>query len=174
MSEVIRGWWACVYSNDRLICVETYSGYRGGTDADYKGTSHCLDVGANDAALGEAVLGALGRSRWVLGAARPGSIYPPDVEFDDILYDRENAAERYGNWVDMLMVRYGYKTKRTLFEGMMSCPVERRSGTIKIRPTHHVKLEAWEGSEADTVCISESSTPAEIGAALRLALSRCT
>ncbi|MCT7051686.1 contact-dependent growth inhibition system immunity protein, partial [Salmonella enterica] len=47
---------------------------------------------------------------------------------------------------------------------------------ITIRPSFHEKLEAWSGdriSETDNVVLAVDSTPAEIGAGLRLALSRC-
>ncbi|WP_338052467.1 contact-dependent growth inhibition system immunity protein [Stutzerimonas marianensis] len=46
-----------------------------------------------------------------------------------------------------------------------------------MRPSHHEKLEAWSGkglSESDYVIIPSGSSPSDVGAALRLAFSRCT
>lgn len=85
--------------------------------------------------------------------------------------------EQYARWVQDLMRRYGYKTKRALFKSMMNCGIEQLNNMITITPMRHIKLEMWEGLSADgieNVVIPSTSTPAEIGAALRLAFSRCT
>lgn len=77
----------------------------------------------------------------------------------------------------MLMEKYGYKTKRALFKDMKNCSIHCINDLIIISPTHHEKLESWSGkgiNESDNVVISVNESPAEIGAALRLALSRCT
>ncbi len=60
---------------------------------------------------------------------------------------------------------------------MKNCDIECGDGFITIGPTHHEKLEAWSGdgiSEADYVVIPADSPLSKIGAALRLAFSRCT
>ena len=75
------------------------------------------------------------------------------------------------------MERYGYKTKRALFKDMKKCSIESNRGQITIRPSYHEKLEAWSGkgvSESDYVIIPSGSSPSDVGAALRLAFSRCT
>ncbi len=175
MDEVIRGYWAGVYFNSEFICVETNSGYRGGR-SDYKGKQHLLNPDVSDESLGNAVLDALAHSRFVLGAPRAGSVYPPDIEFDMELYDFKHTSEHYTKWVADLMTRYGYKTKRALFKNMHSCNIESCKGIIKITPMHHTKLELWEGldpSNTGTIEILVGSTPSEIGAALRLAFGRC-
>lgn len=177
MDDVIRGYWACAKNNGDFICVETWSGYRGGSDLDYKAKQHLLAPDVSDEALGIAVLDALAHSRFVLPAPRAGSTYPPNLEFDMILCDYKLKAERYTKWVTDLMAHYGYKTKRALFKNMHSCGIDQYSDSIKIRPSHHEKLEAW-GREKDDgiedVIIPANSIPVEIGAALRLAFSRCT
>lgn len=76
-----------------------------------------------------------------------------------------------------MMDHYGYKTKRELFKKMRRCDVEERRGVITIGPNHHEKLEAWgrdKGDGIEDVVIEANCSPSEIGAALRLALSRCT
>jgi hypothetical protein len=57
---------------------------------------------------------------------------------------------------------------------MKRVSLESKNGVLTLIPMHHAKLEAWEGVvEGATVLIPATSTPEEIGAALRLALSRC-
>lgn len=55
----------------------------------------------------------------------------------------------------------------------MHCTVWLNNGRIKISPSRHVKLEAWDGIDAEYVILSLDNTAAEIGTGLRLALSRC-
>lgn len=72
-----------------------------------------------------------------------------------------------------LCEKLGYKTKRSLFKNMMHCTVWLNNGRIKISPSRHVKLEAWDGIDEEDVILSLDNTPTEIGLGLRLALSRC-
>lgn len=175
MNQVVRNYWAGAKNNGDFICVETWSGYRAPV-GDYKGKQHLLTPDTSDEVLGAAVKDALAHSRFVLGVPRPGSVYPPELEFDMELYDYKKSAERYAAWIKNLMTTYGYKTKRALFKDMKSCGIESKEGILTIRPSYHEKLEAWSGhciSEDDYVVLPADSTPAEIGAALRLAFSRC-
>jgi hypothetical protein len=174
MSEVTRGYWAGVKCNSDFICVETWSGYRGGTDRDPKGKQNLLPPDASAVALGEAVQDALAHSRWVLPARREGSTYPEGVDFDMSVSDYK---VNYPAWIKALMERYGYKTKRALFTGMKRVSIENKNGVLTFTPWHHAKLEGWvglgDGGDAKVV-IPATSAAEEIGAALRLALSRCT
>jgi hypothetical protein len=177
MKEVIRGTWAGVIFNGEFICVETRSGYQSGTHTDPKGSQNFLEPNASDEAIGLAVRDALGRSRFVLGVPRADVWIHPDVEFDPELYDYKLNMDRYEAWTKALMVRFGCKTKRALFKDMENCAIEATGELIKIIPKRHVKLEAWEGlgpNNAGAVEIPADSSPAEIGAALRLAFTRCT
>jgi hypothetical protein len=177
MNEVIRGYWAVALFNNDFIFVETYSGYRGGTDADPKGKAIFLAPDVNDETLGVAVLDAMTHSRFVLYAPREGSTYPPEIEFDTEIGVYKLSAERYLQWVKDVMARYRYKTRRKLFQDMKNCSIERKSGVITIMPSEHQKLEQWGRDTVDqfeNVVIPDNSTAAEIGAALRLAFSRCT
>jgi hypothetical protein len=124
MSEVTRGYWAEVVCNNDFVCVDTFSGYRGGTDRDPKGKQNLLLPDASDVELGNAVLDALAYSRWALAAPREGSTYPAGVEFDVSLYDYET---KYPIWVNALMEHYGYKTKRALFKGMKRVSIEKKT-----------------------------------------------
>ena len=55
----------------------------------------------------------------------------------------------------------------------MSGDIWPHNGCLKISLNRHVKLEAWDAIDADDVILSLDNSPEEIGAGLRLALSRC-
>lgn len=176
MSEIVKTAWADAKFNTDFICIETYSGYRS-SQADPQGVQHLVRPDANDQELGTALLDALAHSRFVLPEPRKDIWIHPEATFDMNLYDYDFNNQRYAEWVCKLMDVYGYKNRRALFKDMKSCGVESKSGEVTIRPRHHEKLEAWSGkgiSESDNVVIPSNSSPAEVGAALRLAFSRCT
>ena len=177
MDEVERGNWAGAVCNGDFFSIETYSGFRGGSHADFRVPEYRSAFDAADEQLGQAVINALSKSRWVLGVPRAGSVYPPELEFDKELYDNNLSAERYKKWVAEIMTAYGYKTRRALFQKFNLCRIEKYNNDIKFVPYHHEKLEAWGREKNDgieDVIIPADSTPAEIGATLRLAFSRCT
>lgn len=176
MNDVIPRAWANAKLNKEFICIETYSGYRM-SQADHKGVMHLLAPDASDQVIGEALMDALSKSRFVLPEPRKDVWIHPEATFDSDLYDFNLMMQRYKKWVARLMEQYAYKTKRALFKDMKSCNVERKLGTLEMTPSHHEKLEAWSGdgfTEADNVIIPTTSTPEEVGVALRLAFSRCT
>ncbi|WP_035061424.1 contact-dependent growth inhibition system immunity protein [Andreprevotia chitinilytica] len=165
MSDVVKKQWAAVYRNDEFIHIETHSGYRGGLP-DPDGKRFLLSPDVADEELGTAVLSALANSRFL-----------PPREHEAFFDMRGRVVPQYEVWVSELMARYGYKTKRALFKNMANCGIEVCEGQLKISPTHHEKLEAWSREKNDgieDVLISSTSSVVEVGAALRLALSRCT
>lgn len=177
MKQVIRGKWADAICNGDFICINTWSGYSSGFVRDHRGAQIFLAFDVSDEVLGGAVLESLAQSRCVLGVPREGSIYLPDVEFDMELYDYKLSAKRYAQWVKDLMTRYDYKTKRALFKDMKNCSIESKEGVMTIAPSCHQKLEQWgreTQDEFEDVKIPSDSSVAEIGAALRVAFSRCT
>jgi hypothetical protein len=177
MDEVIPGNWASVLFNSDFICIETQSGYRSGEITDHKGLQIFLKPDATNEAIGLAVLDAMAKSRWVLPAPRPEFDIHPSVEYDLDLFDYKLSALRYAAWVKTMMERFGYKTKRALFKGLEHCLISSQSGVIAITPMRRMGSEGWKGlgpNNAGVLEISAESTPAEIGAALRVAFSRCT
>lgn len=165
MTGVVEKRWVAVYANSDFIQVETNSGYRGGLPDPFGKRFEFITSVADDV-LGHAVLNALVASRF---------LHPHDYpDFFDI---RGRVVPQYEEWVKVMMENYGYKTRRALFRSMKNCSIEERDGEITIRPTHHEKLEAWSGSgisEDSLVRVGSADGPTEVGAALRLALSRCT
>jgi hypothetical protein len=149
--------------NGDFFLIETWSGYRS-LFRDNLGAQHFLEPNSNDESLGHAVLDALSRSRF--------------CSLEEIQSRRhsDRMAEEYATWVQSLMVKYGYKDKRALFKSMMNCNVKLAGGFITIGPMIHDSLDGWIGfprDENNPVIIPASSTAEEVGAALRLAFSRC-
>lgn len=176
MTDVVKTAWADAKINTDFIFVNTFSGHRS-SRADPQGVEHFFSPDAADNELGFALLDALAHSRFVLSEPRKDVWIHPEATFDRALYDYSLTNQRYGQWVGSTLKRYGYKTKRALFKEMKKCSIESKKDQIIIRPSHHEKLEVWSGkglSESDYVIIPSGSSPAAVGAALRLAFSRCT
>lgn len=148
--------------NQDIYIIETYSGYRSQLK-DPEGECIILNLDCTDAKMGSAIMLALSASRLV---------DPDDQDF----FSLEKSNERYLGWVKDIMDKFGYKTKKALFKKMNSCSITQLDGMITFRPTIHEKLEGWSGDridEKDYVVISDTSSPEDIGAALRLAFTRC-
>jgi CDI immunity protein len=164
MNEVKKRACARALANDEFFCIETSSGHaRMGRDP--QGKQHLLTPDTSDDALGSALLDALAHSRFL------------KVEEIAAFFDYERCKQQYAEWVNTMMKRYGYKSRRALFKNMKNCGIECQDGQILISPTHYDKLEGW-GREKDDgivdVVIGADKSPQEIGAALRLAFGRCT
>ncbi len=156
--------WADALWNGELLYISTFSGRRR-TARDPKGKEFFLQPDADDQTIGEAVLHALESSRVLT------------MEEANAFFDFENSKRLYEDWVVRMIDRYGYKSRRGLFKDMKDCWIEHQGDKIIFKPTHHDKLEGWSGEgihESDYVVLPASSTSMEIGAALRLALSRCS
>ena len=152
--------------NQDFILVVTQSGdTQRVNDYDF-GKEYYLPVDVNDTTLGEAVLGCLAACRWIT--------YDDDPSF---FYPMETIVPRYKQWVADTMAKYGYKTKTKMFRYMDNCSLDMKDNKITVAPYHHRALEAWSGQDLEgknNVIIPADSSPAEIGAALKLAFSRCT
>ncbi|HDL6961543.1 TPA: CdiI family contact-dependent growth inhibition immunity protein [Yersinia enterocolitica] len=154
---------ASCFCNNKFLNINTDSGL-GLMRRDPLFPPHLLPPDADDKSMGEAVLIALSNSRTL------------SLEEYGDFFNLEKGQEKYAAWIAMLMEKYGYKTKRALFKDMKNCSIHCINDVITISPTRHEKLEAWGGTGrggSDKVILSANSSPAEIGAALRLALSRC-
>jgi hypothetical protein len=131
-----------------------------------RGAEHFLAPEVEPEELGSAVLACLARSRFV----KPG-----DDAWEEFTNFRARAA-RYDEWVRSVLNERGYKTKSSFFRNMKLAHVERRDAAITIRPTRHERSDAWSGdgiSEESIVRLAETARPDEIGAAVRLAFTRC-
>lgn len=151
------------YKNRKFMSITTYSGYSS-FSADPQGKEYRLLANADDRTMGNVVLDTLKYSR----------ILSPKEDFE--LFSNQKTEERYQRWIAELMAEYGYKSRRALFKEMHSCKIKKLGGNIIISPRWHEKLEMWSISASKgpfPIIIPDSSSPEEIGAALRLAFSRC-
>jgi hypothetical protein len=149
--------------NDEFISIETYSGYFNFLD-DPEAPEHLLAANASEEEIGRALLDALSRSRIL--------IPKENREF----FSFERAGKRYEEWVKKIMACYGYKKKRAMFVNLKNCWIHWQDDLITLKPTNHVKLEAWEGKRKDEivdVVIPGASSAIEVGKALKEAFSRC-
>lgn len=153
--------WADISRTDRFISIEPLSGYRTIQRED-GGLIIYLIPNAPDVALGEALLKALDKSRF---------IWPDD---EPEFFEAERYVRCYRNWQKDFMRRYGYKTKREAYKNLDWCRAERSEGKISIQPHKRDKPELFEDLPAEkTVVIPETRDTTALGAALRLALDRC-
>jgi hypothetical protein len=112
--------------------------------------------------LGKALHDALARSRFV------------SPEEARLLLNREATKSAYETWVQELLRFRSPKSRRSVFKRMTSCNVKLVDSQIRLEPTRHVKLEAWEGlGQEMAVVVSTSETLSGLGEALRQALGRC-
>jgi len=131
---------------------------------DPQGKDFILGLDAEDAALGVAVREALASSRFLTPKEA--------MKF----LDYRTMGDEYEERVKSLMETHGYKNESAMFKNMKSCSIILSKGTIEIRPTIRKALGGWGRTKTDgieNVLIPANSPAHEIGAALRLALSRC-
>jgi hypothetical protein len=96
------------------------------------------------------------------------------VEEARAYFSREVGGPRYERWVDWCMQGLGARDRKALFKGLKLCTVDRRLGVVEIRPQRRIGSEGWVGlgDPEAVVKVSETVTDSELGAALRLAMSR--
>ncbi|MGD9584545.1 MAG: contact-dependent growth inhibition system immunity protein [Lysobacterales bacterium] len=162
---VKRRRWADATANEKILSVSTLSGYRG-TVGDPKGAQYDFLLDVPDEALGQAVLDCLARSRFLDTPELRAELYPVEAVLSDARA-----------WTERLMAFGAYKTKSALFRRMMKVSIEEEDGKLTFSPWHHVRSDSWDEGQltaADNVLASMEDPPAALGAALRVALGRCT
>lgn len=156
-----KDYWVSLKANEKALIIQTLSGL-GMVGIDHLYPPRILPLDADNKVLGTIVLQELAKSRTLTNEAER-------IDF----FDFKKEDRRYTNWLAHVCEKLGYKTKRDLFKNMMNCTVWLNNGKIKISPSRHVKLEAWDGISAESVILSLDNTAEEIGTGLRIALSRC-
>ena len=92
------------------------------------------------------------------------------------IFDHQENKINYEKNTKKIMALGGYKNKKALFKNMRHCGVRQVNDLITIKPSNHVKLEAWSGeciSETDWVIIPASASDEELGHAIIEGFSRC-
>lgn len=152
-----------IYMTDKFICINTSSGY-GLLTMDPNFPSIALSLDCSDQTLGEKLLLALQQSNTLI-----------NNEDYDVLFNPKNVKEKWNNWLNQLKLDYQYRSKRHLLSNMLNCSVFLLNNQLSINPSHHSKWEGWDGlDDSQDVILSLDNSTKEIGAGLRLALSRCT
>ncbi len=158
-----QDYWTSCYANEQFIVIQTRSG-NGMTRIDHLVLPDIFNQATDNETLGKSILQALSNSRTLIQGT------PESLDF----FNLEKGQQRYNNWVLGVCEKFGCKTKRTLFKKMKYCSIWLNNGRIEISPSRQVKLEAWDGiNGVEDVVLSLDNSPEEIGAGLRLALSRC-
>lgn len=177
-----RNRWASIFRNQSLFWIDTDCGFIDGNYRDPNFDPILLPHSATDQMLGNAIRKSLSQSRWALYPSELRDIksYPKEVEFDDRLHPIE-VKSKYNNDVKNIMNAFGFKYKKNFFEHMRYCKITESEMEIQFKSSHHEKLAFWSWrrdgiprNPFENVTIPVSSTLDEIGAAARLALSRCT
>ena len=152
---------AVVFRNNRLVSISAQSGL-GMLGFDLQGAHFLLPPNAADEVLGNALLGALSNSRRISPQEDPS-------------FSNQGIMAANKIWQQSLMDQFEYKTRKQLYENMISCDVRLFDNFITMTPLRHEGLEGWGGMKDPTlnVVISGEAPPSEIGAALRLTLDRC-
>jgi hypothetical protein len=153
---------ATIYKSEKFISIEALSGASALKYRENASLGVYLDLDATDEALGQALLAALDRSRFV------------DPRSERAFFDPDRATRVYADWQNDMMRRYGYKTRREAYRNMDWCYARMSEGKIFIEPHRRDKPGSWRSLPPDrTVVIPTTDAPLAVGAALRLALDRC-
>lgn len=154
---------ASIRVNPEFYCIQTISGYRM-LAVDPDAEIFFLETTASHIQIGECVIKAISASRLI------------DLKDIPSYFDHEKKTQQYKKWVAYVSEKYGYKSRRELFNNMRSCGAEEFEGLITFKPTFHDKLEGFSGdgiSESEYVTIPSESSAEDVGKAVLLALSRC-
>jgi CDI immunity protein len=162
--EILPHKWAEVCYNEKGIFLVTRSGYRM-TALDDDGVRHFLPRDASNQTLGAALLDCLTVSRLV------------PIPEHKAFFDWREADRRYKEHEKWQLRESKTKTLRELRRYQMLCSVSVVESEIKMYPRNHFKINEWAyfiHNEVEPVRIPFASPAAEIGAALREAMNRCT
>lgn len=150
--------------NERIYLFRTWSGFTRDL-IEVTEPPIILPSEASDSELGSAILKCLSASRVYQTWEEAEPFYKADAE-----------RRKFPDGLTELALEYGFKSRRDFFRLMDHCFVSLRDHNVKISPSVHEQLEGWSGldkhdSQAAIVSVGEAAS--EIGAALRLAFSRC-
>lgn len=165
MHKSAKKQFGAVHSNGDFMSIETFSSAVSYA-FDPQGRVHLLTWDAPDEAIGLALLDCLSFSRYL------------PYEENRAFYDDIGARKRQRDeWSKVLMEKFEFRSRRALYSGTDLCTVESYDGEIHLMPHCHVKSEVWvrrKSDEFEDVVVRSSSSPSEIGKAVRLAISRCS
>jgi hypothetical protein len=149
-----------IYRSPKFISIEALSGVPGLMYQEDKPYRVYLDPDATNELIGRMLLTALNKSRFIDNS---------EHEF----FNPHRAVRVWEDWENDLIQRYGFKSKGEAYKNLDWCAGQMFDGKIKIQP-HRRNPPVWKSLPAEqTVFIAATDNAEAVGAALRLALSRC-
>lgn len=165
--DILAHKWADIRYNEKGIFIVTRSG-NVMTALDDDGVRHFLPRDASNRMLGEALLDCLAASRLI----------PLEPKEDwKAFIDWREADRRWKEYEKWQLQQTKTKTLAALRKAMMACSASIYGSVLIIDQCHHVKANEWEYSKDHrdrAVRLPFASPAADIGAALREAMNRCT
>jgi CDI immunity protein len=153
---------ADVIATSKFLEVVTMSGL-GLLYADPQSEAQILEANVDDAEVGSAILAALFKSRFVTNEELQSVVKSKIVQ------------TRLEKMTKAFVKRFHYKNKTELRKDEKVVSTKLVKQFIEFMPNHIRTLGRYSGLGKDHhVVIPVDSSPAEVGAAFRLALSRCT
>jgi hypothetical protein len=149
-----------IWRSPNFISIEALSGIPGLMYQEDNPYRVYLDPNAPNELIGRTLLTALDRSRYVDDS---------EPEF----FDPTRAVRVEEDWEKDIAQRFGFKSKLEVYKDLDWCAGQMFDGKIKLQPHRRSPL-AWRNLPAEKTVFIPMTDDAEIvGAALRLALSRC-
>ncbi|WP_367110490.1 contact-dependent growth inhibition system immunity protein [uncultured Psychrobacter sp.] len=122
-----------------------------------------LDIDCTDEQLGRAVLSALEHSKQI-------SIDEFSEGFNSGFF-----KEQYNKYIDSLMIRFGFKTKKQLFKKIKEVSISKIDDKFQLLSTHQNSLGSFSAdNNSQTIVVEASTTPATLGKLTRDAYKECT
>lgn len=124
--------------------------------------------GIGDEAFGNAVLEALSASETMQGPFNQAGL-----EERYALTATDEGKQRrkgmYDVWVANARTKFGYKTRKKMFQRMVHATVRKKDGALKAEIHEHVKMEGWSGV-LESYTFDEGTDPQVLGRCLRGAI----
>jgi len=152
---------AAIQASDRVISFISRTGYTFGV-AERGGFRKYLSADALDAPVGEALVEALANSRVVTPNGKRRDFFQP-----------QNVEKAFVEWLNDLVKKHGYASHDAALEQMEYIRVEMAGGVIALHPYRHQGGDKWEQLVGANFTVPENAGSEAIGAAVRMALSRC-
>lgn len=154
--------WANIHMNKEFLYIESRAGYSRNL-YDIEGYHVYLDPNSSTSILGTCLVEALKQSRML------------DPYSDRELFTWQVIEANENAWIKETMSRYGYKTKKKMFDHLAFVHVSESEGRITFEPRRWAKTAHWwDLPEDQNVIIPATDDEQIVGEAARLALSRCT
>ena len=153
--------------NNELIFISTRIHYRVSVVRRDTGVHSVLPINCPDVELGNAVRSSLSESRMI------------NIETERHLLSFPEVGKMYEEWVARTVDERSYTDRKALFKDMLAIDIDQTSEALTLQPLVHEALEGWglpdKGTRPDPekVVVELGITDAELGAAIRLAMSRC-